>query len=461
MIKNRNEGKKMGAIPGIGKPRMESEVNKMLDKMVHRGKAGRTIFDVDGVTLGSIWTEAQATHMKELEAKGTVMDFVADGHIAIAKVKDGKLELSRDQLGIAPLYYGKTKEGVICFASEVKGLMEVTHDVNILPPGHSYINDHLEEYYRIQKQRQIKEKTDIIAKKLRKLLENSVADFAKDLDVIGAWLSGGLDSSTMAALAAPHVEKLYTFAAGVKDAPDLKHARKVAAYIGSDHHEVIVTFEDLLKALPEVIYHLESFDALLVRSSITNYLVAKEASNYVTAVLSGEGGDELFAGYSYLKSLEKKSLPDELIDITRRLHNTALQRVDRCSSAHSTMAHVGFLDPIVVKYVLQIPIEYKLHDGTEKWILRKAMVGSLPKSTVLRTKSKFWQGAGVKTLMVQYADKQIEDSEFKREQILPNGWTLNSKEEMLYYRIFRKHFGELSSLSWMGRTKGAPIAKIT
>ena len=168
----------------------------------------------------------------------------------------------------------------------------------------------------------------------------------------------------------------------------------------------------MLAVLPEVIYHLESFDALLVRSSITNYLVAQAASDYVPAVFSGEGGDELFAGYEYLKSLEPEVLPDELIDITGRLHNTALQRVDRCAAAHGTLAHVAFLDPDVAAYALQIPIEYKLRDGIEKWILRRAMDGALPERVLNRTKAKFWAGAGVGDLLARYADAEITELTF-------------------------------------------------
>ena len=275
---------------------------------------------------------------------------------------------------------------------------------------------------------------------------------------VGCRLSGGLDSSAMAALARPHVDRLHTFAAGLPGAPDLASAAEVAAFIGSDHHEVVVTFAQMLAVLPAVIYHLESFDALLVRSSITNYLVAKAASDYVPAVFSGEGGDELFAGYEYLKALDPAALPAELIDIIGRLHNTALQRVDRCASAHGTVAHVAFLNPEVVAYALQIPAEFKLRDGVEKWILRRALDGALPESVLDRTKAKFWEGAGVSDLLAEYAKGQISDADFRAERKLVNGWTLNTKEELLYYRIFREHFGELEDLAWMGRTKGAPMA---
>ena len=230
----------------------------------------------------------------------------------------------------------------------------------------------------------------------------------------------------------------------------------MAEYIKSDHHEAIVDLEEMLAALPRVIYHLESFDALLVRSSITNYLVAQLASDYVSDVFSGEAGDELFAGYAYLKDLDPSTLQEELIDITGRLHNTALQRVDRCASAHGTVAHTAFTDPDVVEYSISIPVDLKLRDGVEKWILRRAMDGSLPRRVLHRTKAKFWEGAGVGDLLAARAEETITDDDFRRERTLRDGQVLNSKEELMYYRIFADHFGDVRSLLWMGRTKGAP-----
>lgn len=121
------------------------------------------------------------------------------------------------------------------------------------------------------------------------------------------------------------------------------------------------------------------------------------------------------------------------------------------------MAHVGFLDPDVVEYALRIPPEYKLRAGVEKWILRQAMIGALPDSVLNRPKAKFWQGAGVEELLAQHAEERISNADFTQERYLPNGWELNTKEELLYYRIFREHFGIFDDLSWMGRTKGAPL----
>ena len=135
------------------------------------------------------------------------------------------------------------------------------------------------------------------------------------------------------------------------------------------------------------------------------------------------------------------------------MHNTALQRVDHSATAHGTVAHVCFLEPDVVDYALRIPSELKLHDNIEKWILCEAMDGELPERILKRKKTKFWKGAGVGELIADYANKTITEADFSSERKLKNGWLTNSKEELLYYRVFKEHFGELKDLSWMGRTK--------
>jgi asparagine synthase (glutamine-hydrolysing) len=344
----------------------------------------------------------------------------------------------------------------LCFASEVKALLTATPDVHEVPPGHQVDGRGPRRYAgRIGTGALPDETVEKVAAGLRRRLNQAVARVAAG-EVVGAWLSGGLDSSSLAALARPHARRLHTFAAGMAGAPDLEFARAVADHIGSDHDEVVVGPKDLLLVLPAVIYHLESFDALLVRSSLMSYLVSRAAANCVGQVLSGEAGDELFAGYHYLKSLDPLRLPDELVDITERLHNTALQRVDRCASAFGVVAHVPFADPDVVSYAFRIPAKLKLRDGVEKWILRQAMTGLLPGPVLNRTKAKIWQGAGVGESLAAETEIQISDRELELERTLPNGWLLSSKEELLYYRIFRERFGDASSLDWMGRTKVTP-----
>ncbi|MBN2147908.1 MAG: hypothetical protein JW726_10990 [Anaerolineales bacterium] len=445
----------MTAIAGIVKSGKSELVKKMLEKMAHRGSAGRYIVDQANVTIGVTYPKSQVSTGKLLQEQKIAADDRGISPATQVKIYKGGIELKRDHMGIAPLYYGRTDNGILCFASEVKGLLVATSDINELLPGHLLREYQQEIYYKLKKQSPIDEPPEVVAGELHKKLEQAVASQTGDGEV-AAWLSGGLDSSAIVALARPYAMQLHTFTAGLSKSPDLEYSRLVASKLQTNHHEVVATFEDLLTILPEVIYHLESFDALLVRSSMMNYMVAKKASDYAQIVLSGEGSDELFAGYSYLKSLNPDTLDDELVDITGRLHNTALQRVDRCATAHGTEARLGFLDPNVVAYALQIPIEYKLHKGIEKWVLRKALEGLLPDSIIYRPKAKFWEGAGVSDLIAIYADEHVSDRDFCNNRQLDNDWTLNSKEEMLYFQIFCEHFGVMEDLSWMGRTKGAP-----
>lgn len=447
----------MSGIAGIASVGQTSPVNQMLDKLSHRGKGWCEIHETEGTVLGALGSQNQKADSTEIKSKGLAQDRAGRGHFAQAQARDGGFELRRDRLGVRPLYYGWTTDGAFCFASEVKGLLPVTRDIHEMPPGHSFDGKTLTKKAEIAVQPALKESAETIARELRRRLEASVQARIGSGDV-GSWLSGGVDSSIMVALARPHVGKLHTFAAGMEGAPDLEFARIAADFVGTEHHERVIQPEEMFAVLGDVIYALESFDAWLIRSSVMNYLVAKTASDYVPAVFSGEGGDELFAGYEYIKSLDPAALPAELVDIANRLHNTALQRVDRCSSAFGTVAHVGFLDDGVVDYALQIPAGLKLRDGVEKWILRKAMEGTLPDSVLWRTKAKFWQGAGVEDFLARHAEEKISDADFNRERTLPNGARLNTKEELFYYRIFRERFGEFDDLAWMGRTKGSPVA---
>ncbi|MBN2119215.1 MAG: hypothetical protein JW730_21775 [Anaerolineales bacterium] len=447
----------MSGIAGVARAGQTELVDQMLDKMSHRGRDWRETRESQGTTFGVVGSKIQKHDRAELKSSDLVRDRAGKGHFAQAQVRPGGFVLTRGRLGVRPLYYGWTRDGAFCFASEMKGLLAAARDIHELPLGWSFDGKQMNKLTEIVVQVPEAGEPESFAVELRSRLEKAVQNRIGDGNV-GAWLSGGLDSSVMAALARPHVDRLHTFAAGLPGAPDLEFARAVAEFIHSDHHECIVQPEEIFATLSDAIYALESFDALLVRSSVMNYLVAKAASEFVPAVFSGEGGDELFAGYEYLKALDPANLSSELVDITNRLHNTALQRVDRCSSAFGTVAHVAFLDPDVVDYALKIPAGLKLRNGVEKWVLREAMKGLLPASVLRRPKAKFWEGAGVEDFLAQYAEQKISAADFERERQLPNGLRLNTKEELYYYRIFREHFGEFDDLSWMGRTKGSPVA---
>ena len=420
----------------------------MLKRMSHRGSTWKQVVEHENAILGASGNAGKHTHRPDGDA---VHERVSHIHYAYARITDGGLELERDPLGVSPLYYGRTNRGELCFASEMKGLLAITRDVHEFPPGHVMVGSKTRPT-AMKSTRPLKPATEVIHRELRRRLEQSIVERVGDGNV-GAWLSGGIDSTAIAALARPHVKELHTFVAGLPGSPDVKFSEIAARHIGSTHHILTVSPKSLSESLPQVIYHLESFDALLIRSSILNFRVAEMAADYVPAVFSGEGADELFAGYEYLRDIPSEKLDQELNDLVGRLHNTALQRVDRSSAASGLTAYVCFLDQGVVELASQIPVELKIKYGIEKWVLRQAVADLLPDSLLYRKKSKFWQGSGVQDHLARYADTQVTDADFAREWTLPCGTTLNSKEELLYYRIFRELFGEFEDLSWMGRTR--------
>jgi len=275
---------------------------------------------------------------------------------------------------------------------------------------------------------------------------------------VGVFLSGGLDSSIIASIMKEHTDNLYTFATGMKNSPDLLAARKVADYLGTKHYEYIYDEAEMLKALPEVIYHLESFDAPLVRSSIPCYFVSKLASDYVKVILTGEGADELFSGYHYLKSFDVDNINRELYRITANLHNSNLQRTDRMTMAHSIEGRVPFLDPNFIKIAFDIPPKLKTPNEKNigKILLRKAFEGYLPDEIIRRKKAKFSVGAGSSNIIRNYIDDKISGEELLNEKI--SGQTkIRTKEELYYFRIFNNYLSFIEPARVLGRTKDYSI----
>ena len=225
---------------------------------------------------------------------------------------------ARDTLGIKPLYYGIDKENNIIFASELKTLSIVTEDVHEFPPGHYYTPEEgFVSYRSIQppKKDNIFETDEFpqILEGIRMHLDNAVKkNLMADVEV-GVLLSGGLDSSLIALLAHENQkrnEPLKSFCVGRKNSEDVLRAREVAQEIGTQHYEHVFDEQELISHLREVIYYLESYDSSLVRSAIPSFFVSKLASKHVKVILSGEGADELFSGYSYLKGIQDKEKLD-------------------------------------------------------------------------------------------------------------------------------------------------------
>jgi asparagine synthase (glutamine-hydrolysing) len=491
----------MCGIVGILGEDKKKKVRKMMDILKHRGPDGDGMFINDKAALGhtrlsiididtgsqpisneddtvQIVANGEIYNYKELKNKlvghrfksksdseviihlyeedGVEVFSKLDGMFAIAILDDQDLILARDPLGIKSLYYSD-HQGDFYFASEIKALLPYCSDIKEFPSGHYYHSRFgFKKYFEIIPE--IDRNCDIsdISSNLYNEFDRSVRKRLMSDVPLGVFLSGGLDSSLTSAFAKKYKEDLHSFSVGVKKSPDSDYAYQVAKFLGTNHHEYILNADEMLQAIPDVIYHLESFDAALVRSSIPNYFLCKMTKEYVTVVLSGEGADELFAGYSYLEEIENdEKLGDELLYITNRLHNTNLQRVDRMTMAHGIEGRVPFLDEKMVQLAFSIPVRQKMdrRKKIEKLILKKAFKNELPENVINRKKEKFSIGCGSAMEVQKVIEKQVSDNDFKRERVLENGYALSSKEELYYYRIFQEVFERKINLELVGKSR--------
>lgn len=382
-----------------------------------------------------------------------------DGMFAFV-IYDGKdILVARDPLGIKPLYYSQ-KDGCLFFASEMKALQGVADTIKEFPAAHYYSSkEGLVQYYYLPEIPQWADSVNEISGRLHDALHQAVAKrWMADVPV-GCFLSGGLDSSLICAISKRNFDHLDTFSVGLEEeSPDLIYARKAAQFLGTNHHEYAYTREEVMEVLPDVIYHLESFAPALVRSAIPTYFVSRLAGEHVKVILTGEGSDEVFAGYHYFKRFtEKQDVHEEALRILNGLHNMNLQRVDRATMAHSIEGRVPFLDIDFVEYAMSINPELKLAGKgkrMEKWLLRQAFTGYLPDEIMLRPKMEFAAGCGSEELITNIVEDEISDAEFERERCELEGVNISSKEELCYFRIFRDFFGSDVDVAAIGRWEG-------
>jgi asparagine synthase (glutamine-hydrolysing) len=397
-----------------------------------------------------------------------------DGMFAFAVFDGDRFMLARDPIGIKPLYYGWRDEKLY-FSSELGAMSLVgLEEVHEFPAGHYYtpeegfvkfyecppVADHL--LTDIDQTREIIRETFLRAVKKRLLADPEVP--------VGSFCSGGLDSSLVAAIAAEDIPNLHTFVVGMEDefgdlSDDLKASRIAAAHIGSTHHELIFTEDEYNQALPEVIRKLESYDPSLVRCAVPCYFTCKLAAEYVTVVLTGEGADEVFTGYHYMKHYPFDKLNLEARRCINNLHNINLQRADRMGMYFSLELRVPFLDVEMVDLGMKIPPELKIreHNGAkiEKWILRKAFeeTGHLPDDILWRYKVQYTQGAGCEDLGEKLAEAEMTDAEYERIVAENPKATINSKEAAYYFKIFREYHPQDSVLGSIGIWTGFDFAE--
>lgn len=375
---------------------------------------------------------------------------------------DGYLVLARDPLGVKPLYWARDDNRILA-ASELGAFPpEVRAEVEEFPPGHFWTRDAglvsfvdlrddplgADEPVGPQYETRDEAKAAIRDTLVVAVRERMMADVP-----VGVFLSGGLDSSVVAAIMARESDQpVHSFAAGTPDGSDLVAARKVADDLGLIHHERIYTDDDVIAVLPAVVQSIESYEPSLVRSAVPNFLLAELAAQHVKVVLTGEGADELFAGYHHLRELDVAALRDALVAGIETLHHLNLQRCDRVTMAHGLEARVPFLAREMLAVAQRVPLEWKLlgEDGQEKAILREAFEGWLPHEILWRRKEQFGDGSGTADVMTRQAERLAPDVDWQAVRIegLP---VARSREELAYQRIFADHLGGIRAEQVLGR----------
>ncbi|KMZ80699.1 asparagine synthetase [glutamine-hydrolyzing] [Plasmodium vivax India VII] len=400
----------------------------------------------------------------------------------------------RDPIGVCPLYIGYAADGSIWFASEFKALKDSCIRYVNFPPGHYYINcKNKGEFVRYFNPNWWdlsaaipNNRADL--EQIRVHLERAVVKRLMGDVPFGVLLSGGLDSSIVAAIVARHLKKiqgegsgggsgaaaahqaaheasppngedncgnppadschLKSFSIGLRNSPDLKAAKEVANFLGSHHTEFHFTVEEGVDSLHDVIYHIETYDITTIRASTPMYILSRLIkSSCVKMVLSGEGADEIFGGYLYFhKAPNREEFHRELQRKVHDLHLYDCLRANKSTMAFGIEARVPFLDLHLLDVVMNIdPKEKMCSEGhIEKDILRRAFAGYLPDHILYRQKEQFSDGVGYNWIdgLKEYAESKVSDIQFSRAPFLFPYNTPKTKEAYLYRCIFSECFPE-------------------
>ncbi|UCH06869.1 MAG: hypothetical protein JSV55_12380 [Deltaproteobacteria bacterium] len=433
-------------------------------KICYDGQIGNwgDLAQTQGIPHGPFREERLVLHLYHQYGR-SMFQYLTDAIFAFVISNGRDLFAARDLLGIKTLYYG-WKNKTLYLASELKAIIQLTDDVHEFPPGHTMDSTGtLSRFAELPGLPPETLHTDLekMSADIRDIIRRSLRNRVDFRVPTGSLLSGGLDSSVISYLASElYKEKfgqdarLKTFAIGVGESSDIQNARISARHIDSDHSELMVNLDQALEVLPEVIYYLESFDPSLVRSSVSNFLVSRYAKQHdYEVLLSGEGGDEIFCGYLYLKDCAPESLFARQMECLGFLHNNASLRLDRMNQCHSVRVVAPLISGELLRYALAIPAEYKQKpegdEKIEKWIFRKAFEPFLPRTITWRLKQEFSQGSGLADSLPAYFETRVSDEELAEAQ---SGHPMvRSKEELSYFRIFTENFGAGNAVKTVGQ----------
>jgi len=392
------------------------------------------------------------------------------GYFAFALWDDEikKLYIARDPIGVRQLYIGNDREGNICICSELKGIPN-TFDVKQFLPGTYFCDQTYFRYYYYDYPTINDLTLDEQLVKMRDLFEKAVFKRFMFDRPFGVFLSGGLDSSLVAALVAKHnaPNPIHSFSIGMEGSTDLAKARLVAEHIGSIHHEVIVSPQQMLDAIPEVIKQIETWDTTTVRASTPMYLLSKyiKENTDIVVVFSGEGSDEASGSYLYFhRAPNDDEFQDECVRLLSDLCYFDCLRCDKSTAGNGLEVRVPFLDKEFLVQYMKVPPEWKRpKDGMEKWFIRKAFDGLnlLPEEILWRKKEAFSDGVSSTEkswfqIIQEYVDSLITDKEYLefRDTFYPQP---KLKESYYYRKIFEKYYPNRSNTIpyyWLPRWSG-------
>ncbi|XP_049533899.1 uncharacterized protein LOC125950193 [Anopheles darlingi] len=388
--------------------------------------------------------------------------------------KEKRLLVARDPVGIIPLYVGWDADGALWFASELKCLVEHCPEVQVFPPGHFFYGRREEykpkRYFNPSWNKEIPNNA-VDLQELRHRLETAVESHLQCEVPMGALLSGGLDSSLIAAITARKLQersgkRLKTYSIGLPGAgPDLHYARLVANHIGSDHTEIHFSVAEGLDYIRDAVYHAESYDVTTIRCIVPVMLLARYIrSEGLKMVLSGEGADELFGGYLYFhRAPTVGEFHHETVRRVQGLHLSDCLRANKGCAAWGLELRVPFLDTDFIQYVMSIRPEDRAPGGEgklEKYILRRAFADGdyLPVEVLWRQKEQFSDGVGYSWIdtVSQWAAGRVSDEEFSQAATRFPFATPNTKEAFYYRLLFEERFGAGSATQtvqrWVPRT---------
>ena len=376
--------------------------------------------------------------------------------------------VARDPIGVIPLYIGTDNAGHIMVASELKALEGYAVHYEPFLPGHYYYSKEKKQvrwYVSDWMEYDAVKDNPVDISDLKRSLEAAVQRQLMSDVPYGVLLSGGLDSSIISAIAKKYAAKriendsktdawwpqLHSFAVGLKGAPDLKAAKKVADYIGTVHHEINYTVQEGLDAIRNVIYYIETYDVTTVRASTPMYLLARVIKSMgIKMVLSGEGADEVFGGYLYFhKAPDAKAFHEETVRKIGKLYLYDCLRANKSLSAWGVEGRVPFLDKEFLDVAMRLNPEAKMSPGKviEKKILREAFSDMLPDEVVWRQKEQFSDGVGYSWIdsLKQLTSNLVSDEEMAHASEKFPVQTPMNKEEYYYRSVFEELFPSRSA----------------